>query len=425
MSSVNSNQKEIKLKKSSVLNVPFQKYEKDFTFIVNGKKYETSRFVADLLSKNISDLHLSDPTVDSFTIKTKISGDFSKILQLISFQSEKISEEDVLFFNEINSILNLNSLSINFNSESELKVSNIITKILECESNNFFSKELDKCIDFYSSHLFEMNPQETKEIKHLKMTTIEKILNNSKIQLQTEDQLLNIINELYQEDSKYSYLYDYVYFINCSNEMIEEFVNIFDKEYMTNETWHKITDRLSNHQANHQNNRYKSNGIKIEYNNNDEFNGIINYFIKQKDSNIKDKINISASSIANGSTNNLIDYENKRNFLYTSDTLNSWICIEFKTNQIIPKHYTIRPFKDTSHKMKSWVIECSNNNNDWEIIDTQTNCSFLKGEEPHTFTIQNQSNKSFKYFRLRQTGPAWDESTYLVFNAIEIYGIIE
>ena len=48
--------------------------------------------------------------------------------------------------------------------------------------------------------------------------------------------------------------------------MIEEFVNIFDKEYMTNETWHKITDRLSNHQANHQNNRYKSNGIKIEYN---------------------------------------------------------------------------------------------------------------------------------------------------------------
>lgn len=29
--------------------IPFHKYEKNFTFIVNNKQYETSRFIADIL----------------------------------------------------------------------------------------------------------------------------------------------------------------------------------------------------------------------------------------------------------------------------------------------------------------------------------------------------------------------------------------
>lgn len=28
--------------------IPFGKYEKDFTFVVNGKRFQTSRFIADL-----------------------------------------------------------------------------------------------------------------------------------------------------------------------------------------------------------------------------------------------------------------------------------------------------------------------------------------------------------------------------------------
>lgn len=34
----------------NVKEIPLDKYEKNFTFIVNDKKYETSRYVADLVS---------------------------------------------------------------------------------------------------------------------------------------------------------------------------------------------------------------------------------------------------------------------------------------------------------------------------------------------------------------------------------------
>ena len=50
---------------------PFHKYEKNFTFIVNGKEYKTNRFIADLLSPIIRNSHFNDETLDTFTFYTK------------------------------------------------------------------------------------------------------------------------------------------------------------------------------------------------------------------------------------------------------------------------------------------------------------------------------------------------------------------
>lgn len=69
-------------------NLPFDKYNKDFTFIVNDKEYKTSRIIADILSPQNRKFHLADGTIDTFTIDTKeISDkhDFSEIL----FQSSR------------------------------------------------------------------------------------------------------------------------------------------------------------------------------------------------------------------------------------------------------------------------------------------------------------------------------------------------
>ena len=54
---------------NNVKHIPFEKYEKDFIFIVNNKQYKTSRIFADLLSPIISQYHYIDETIDSITIK--------------------------------------------------------------------------------------------------------------------------------------------------------------------------------------------------------------------------------------------------------------------------------------------------------------------------------------------------------------------
>lgn len=68
-------------------NISINQYPPDFTFIVNGKRYPTPRFVADILSPIIRKLHFVDESVNEFIIDTdNQQGDdyFSEFLNLIN-----------------------------------------------------------------------------------------------------------------------------------------------------------------------------------------------------------------------------------------------------------------------------------------------------------------------------------------------------
>ena len=56
----------------NIKDIPFQKYTKDFTFNVNGKKYQTTRLFADILSPFVRQLHFVDDSIDEFYIKARI-----------------------------------------------------------------------------------------------------------------------------------------------------------------------------------------------------------------------------------------------------------------------------------------------------------------------------------------------------------------
>lgn len=69
----------ITLKATSFSNVPFDNYQKNFTFIVNDEEFSTNKIIADILSKKVSRNHLTDPTIDRYSIKTKNKGNFQTI----------------------------------------------------------------------------------------------------------------------------------------------------------------------------------------------------------------------------------------------------------------------------------------------------------------------------------------------------------
>lgn len=70
-----SNDYKFSLSSENLFDFPFDKDEKDFEFIVNGQLYKTSRFIADILSPKVRELHLVDPTIDEFCINTKMLDD--------------------------------------------------------------------------------------------------------------------------------------------------------------------------------------------------------------------------------------------------------------------------------------------------------------------------------------------------------------
>ena len=117
----------------------------------------------------------------------------------------------------------------------------------------------------------------------------------------------------------------------------------------------------------------------------------------------------------------------QQNWFSTKNEPNSWICIEFKNHQIKPTSYTIRSndWSSDNWHLRNWVVEGSNDSNEWEIIDEQKENSDLRGRNlVHTYQVHNKNDNSFKFIRIRQTGQNWYNNYYFGLNCIEFYGQI-
>lgn len=425
------------LKPTTILNVPFKLYEENFTFIVNGQKYQTNRIIADILSPKICKLHYNDPLLAEYFITTYQHGNFSYILNLINFGINEIPDIEIPFISEVLEILGNKEIEIqNEKVGIPFTTDNIFDLIQKHENNEiFYSNYLQEEIDFISTHFYEMNEQKDK-LMNLKTSTIEQIIQNPKLQLKSENQLISFINDLYSKNSTFAFLYEYVHFTYVSSIKIAEFLTIFDINDITYETWKAISNRLEQDVVKKDNSskfttRYHEKGIQINYEENREFHGIIDYLRNNSKEDIYNIIDITSSSIRNSnealSPRNAILFDDKTKDFISDDLEDSWICFDFKDHSVIPKSYTIRSYNRSPslHHPKSWVIEGSNDKENWVIIDEQRESGVLnRRDQIHTFVIKNQNSKDFRYLRMRQTTLNWVGNHQLCMGSIEFYGTL-
>lgn len=236
----------IQLKFSSLLQVPLHSYERDFSFIVNGKEFKTNRIVSDLISPKISKNHSVDATFDTFTINTRNHGDFSIILNLINFQQIELPENQLPFISEVFEILGCELIDIiEPNRSTKLTFGNIFKQIqFHSKYGNFYLKSLTEEIDFISSNFHSLYETNIEELENLDINILDFIINNDKLRIENEDQLLDFINILYEKDEKNSFLYEYVIFTNVSAKSLKTFYDIFDLNDINQHIWKNLGDRF-------------------------------------------------------------------------------------------------------------------------------------------------------------------------------------
>lgn len=207
---------------NNIKSIPFDKYEKNFTFIVNGKEYETSRFVADILSPIVREYHFIDESMNSISIDTSSNTRdyFQDFLNLVNFTQKTMNETErkcfIEYFIELGNIeeyLNLEGELLkegddDFNKiiDSLIHVNKILkkrTQIKETEQN----LNIDRIISFLSLHFSELSKEQVQKIP---LEIIEEIMGNDNLKIEDEDSLLNLIICLYEEDDKYCELFEYV-----------------------------------------------------------------------------------------------------------------------------------------------------------------------------------------------------------------------
>lgn len=185
----------------SLKNIPFQMYDKDFTFIVNGKRYKTNRIIADALSPLLQQLHYTDKSIDEFVINTKpcnkqmfndISDKdyFEDFLKLGTFQNIEVDSIRQHLFSEYFYMLKntneffriqpnyLQGLTEGNAIERLILLTNVISKFGE----SFFQKTnpINEIISFVSSRFESINKE---KIKQLDINIIEQIISNKSLKL--------------------------------------------------------------------------------------------------------------------------------------------------------------------------------------------------------------------------------------------------
>lgn len=421
------------------MKIFYNKYEKDFTFIVNGKEYPTTRFLADLISPIILHYHFTDETIDKFYIYTshpKGEHNFSEILSLINSDEIILTKDQFEYFieifiklgneKELHKLIPTNTSEITIdnvfiNLQNEHNYIEQFYKASQKEPNYFnFEKEIRPEIDFISSHFSEI---EKEKILNLDIQLFERIIKSDKLKLEDEDSLIKIINELYSQNKRLSYLYSYVNFLFVSQEELEQFHSIFDVNDMSCDVWNAIFDRVLKSQVlkeeiQKSNRQYKKKGLPLLLNG-EEFNGIIKYLTNKTGGNIHDNGTIETTTNTYHGGNEpkfLLDFH-YNNFYESNQANNAWVCFDFKDMKIKITNYSIKSNTNSPNgrNLRSWDLEVSNDGQKWEKIDERRNCKEINGSLlTATFS---------RYVRLHQTDTTWNGRNPW-FYYIEFYGYL-
>ena len=323
------------------------------------------------------------------------------------------------------------------NQSTELTADNIFTQIqYHKKFSKFYSKRLLEEIDFISSNFNSLCETKFEELTKLDSKTLCAIFNNEKLQIKDEDQLLNFCNVLYSKSKTNSFFYEFVIFSNVSTSAMNEFIDHFELNDITQGTWIKLCERLkeelkeSKQRKSHKCTEKVKKRIEFKYSESNQFSGIINY-LNKTNQNINNCINITSSSVYGNQSNclptNVVLFNDQNNFFFPNNEQNCWICFDFKERRVVPTHYTIKTSTAgwvSGHYPKSWIIQGSIDNESWETIDEVKETNSLNGSGAiNTFTINKQNEHEFRYIKMKSTGYCTsNNSYYFSIDSFEIYG---
>ncbi|KAK8867177.1 hypothetical protein M9Y10_010153 [Tritrichomonas musculus] len=436
--------------------IPIDKYDQDFTFVVDGKKYSTPRFVADLLSPKIRKLHFTDASINEFVITTDSQSSqedhFSDFLNLIQHENKIIDlplqHLYSTYFLKLGNIDEYIRLSPTFSEP--LSIDNSVSRVKEIqkmyeEEGQLIAhdnQQIESIISFISEHFSEFS---TDTLNKISVDDLEQILSKDTLKIADEDSLLDFIIEKYSEDRSCSYLFSHVIFSNVSDTLIEKFVNCFSIEDLDEATWESLCGRLLSTCKKDKRREKKRYGTakkddrkykEFKSEKGHEFEGIMHYLTDLTGGNIHDNqtIEITSNSIhgSNHHPKNLVDYQNN-NFYHSKNDPSPFVLFDFKDRRVQISDYSIKTYSsgqnDGGH-LRNWVLEVSNDGDSWEEIDSHSEDSKLNGSGiTANFQVTNANNGFYRYVKLRSTGYSWynhpSNYHYIYFYFIEFFGKLD
>ena len=120
---------------------------------------------------------------------------------------------------------------------------------------------------------------------------------------------------------------------------------------------------------------------------------------------------------------NVVSFED--HMLCQVDGPDAWICYDFLNSRVALTSYSIETngCSPGGNHLKWWVLEQSNDKLSWVVVDRrEVNSDLNDSRETHNFSISAEPRDSFRYVRLRQTGPTHSGNDVLCISKLELFG---
>ena len=420
-----------KIKFNNIQRIQFDKFEKDFYFIVNGKIYKTNFIVANILSPILSKNFDENMNLSYYEINTKYEGDFKRIIKYGEMKSMRIKKEETQYFLNILKILGNKDDFLQFSQEfqGDISYENVIQRI---QTKKELDIHPDEEIAFISTNFHYFKTNYSEFISALGIDIIEQIISNDNFKVNSEDELFDFILDLYTTSKEYSILFSYLIFLNLSPQSIQEFNKIFDVNDINNSIWKNICYRLEQDISNRSKEMFQKSHKEfltnryIFQNNMQRHEHIIQYLNEQCHGNVHTQniVCITSSTIGFGKVENIVVHDDSIYF-GTENAENSWIQFDFKESKVLLDSYTLKTldWKEDSAHLKNWVLEVSNDGQNYTEVDRQENCDLLNGKLKKA-KFQVSFSIPQRFVRLRQIGTNWGQNYYIRINQIEFSGFL-
>ena len=250
-----------------------QSYGEDFKFIFGEHEIEMKNLFAEFVSPYVSQIHQSDPTINSIHFCNNNSNEHSKI-NYISQMSDEI-------FKLFESISQGGTIEIDNKQCFQLQIVSILLKnkemfakldeLFDKDDNEFSDEKVSEELEFLS--FLEMSSEsakvwnrsksieyiasnfyliDSKKIIDLPRTVFYSILTNDKLTIESEDSLLDVIEEFTNKEKRQKsinssddflsdiYFYEEVNFDFLSEAKLKEFIEKVNPNEISSSLWDKI-----------------------------------------------------------------------------------------------------------------------------------------------------------------------------------------
>ena len=436
--------------------------DNDFTFSCGVKKYSVPRIVALFFSPTVANLMKQDPLLDIFEIND-IDDQFHYFYELMQGDSPDFPDS---------------SLDVLLDIANQLGNQEIITMIMDKLPNQTLSTfticdtirrkkklnvDLSKEFQFLYQNLASID---VKQIAQLGIDTLSEFFSGGQPNFDFDSypkHVFSIVMEcIYMYSSeKAACLFQYIPFIYLESNDILEFLLLITPDQISPTIWDSLSKRLIDHRQKAP--EFKSDDTNSDFTfgfqtttlkptkititpkqtinqnwvpnmdpitppNGDQFGGVFSIYRSQNKNPIKEGfITISCSGTIDSSKlegllqPNNPDYWSSFDSEFTSSSPS--LTIEFNLNKIKLEAYTLRTinYDPPNYHISSWVVEVSNNDQVYELVDEHTNSDVMNSRgKIATFAVKPVV--PYKFVRFRMTGPNCWNTKQMCLSSIELFG---